>query len=99
MGKADLPKSFWGYALETVVFLLNRVPTKSVEVPLYEIWTNKKPYISHMKVWGCHAYVKQIVSDKLEAKSDKCLLIRPKDVTNSFLALLPKTFQSLTTTP
>ena len=37
MGKADLPKSFWGYALETFVFLLNKALTKSVEVPLYEI--------------------------------------------------------------
>ena len=28
-----------------------------------------------MKVWGCLAYVKRIVSDKLEVKSDKCLFI------------------------
>ena len=26
-----------------------------------------------MKVWGCPAYVKRIMSDKLEAKSDRCL--------------------------
>ena len=25
MGKEDLPKSFWGYALMTVVYILNRV--------------------------------------------------------------------------
>ena len=75
MGKADLPKSFWGYALETVVYILNRVPSKSVEVTPYEIWSNKKPYHSHMKVWGCPAYVKRIISDNLEAKSDKCLFV------------------------
>ena len=75
MGKADLPKSFWGYALETVVYILNRVPSKSVEVTPYEIWSNKKPYHSHMKVGGCPAYVKRIISDKLEAKSDKCLFV------------------------
>ena len=28
-----------------------------------------------MKVWGCPTYVKQTVSNKLEAKSDKCLFI------------------------
>ena len=28
-----------------------------------------------MKVWGCPTYVKQIVSDKLEAKSDKFLFV------------------------
>ena len=35
MGKEDLPKSFWGYALENVVYILNRVPSKSVEVTPY----------------------------------------------------------------
>ena len=61
MGKVDLPKSFWGYALETVVYILNRVPSKSVEVTPYEIWTNKRPYFSHMKIWGCPVYVKRTI--------------------------------------
>ena len=33
-----------------------------------------------MKVWGYPAYVKWILLDKLEAKSDKCLFVRyPKE--------------------
>ena len=75
MGKADLPKSFWGYELEIPIYILNIVPSKSIDVTPYEIWTNKKPYLSHMKVWGCPAYVKWILSDKLESKSDKCLFV------------------------
>ena len=74
MGNANLPKSFWSYALETAVYILNRVPSKSIDITPYEIWINKKPYLSHKKVWGYPAYVKRILSDKLEAKSDKCLL-------------------------
>ena len=74
MGNADLPKSFWGYALETTIYILNRIPPKLGDVTLYEIWTNKKPYLSHMKVWGCLAYVKRILSDKLEAKFDNVCL-------------------------
>ena len=31
MSITDLPLSFWGYALETVAFTLNRAPSKSVE--------------------------------------------------------------------
>ena len=31
MSHADLPISFWGYALETAAFTLNRVPTKKVQ--------------------------------------------------------------------
>ena len=58
-----------------LLFTFEQVSAKSVEVTPYEIWTNKKPYLSHMKVWGCHAYVKRKVSDKLEAKSDKYTFI------------------------
>ena len=63
------------YALETAVYVINRIPSKSVDVTPYEIWCNKKPILSHMKVWGCPAYVKRIVSDTLEDKSDKCLFV------------------------
>ena len=60
--------------------MLNKVQSKSVEVTPYEIWTNKKPYLSRMKVWGCPAYVKRTTSDKLEARFDKCLFIEyPKE--------------------
>jgi hypothetical protein len=39
MSQTDLLLSFWGYALETATFTLNRVSTKSVERTPYEIWT------------------------------------------------------------
>ena len=75
MNLAGLPKSFWGYALDTAVYLLNKVPSKSVNLTPYEIWSGKKPVLSHLKVWGCPAYVKRTMSDKLGAKSDKCLFV------------------------
>ena len=34
----DLPLSFWGYALETAAFTLNRAPYQSVEMTPYELW-------------------------------------------------------------
>ena len=43
MSLTDLPLSFWGYALETVAFMLNRAPSKSVEMTPYELWYGKKP--------------------------------------------------------
>ena len=73
MSQANLPISFWGYALETAVFTLNRVPTKSVEKAPYEMWTGKCPGLSLLKVWGCEAYVKRLMSDKLTPKSDKSM--------------------------
>src|SRR3954468_7438752 len=51
----NLPLSFWGYALETAAFTLNRAPSKSVETTPYELWFGKKPKLSFLKVLGCEA--------------------------------------------
>ena len=71
MSLTDLPLSFWGYALETAAFTLNRAPSKSVKTTPYELWFGKKPKLSFLKVWGCDAYVKKFLPDKLEPKSEK----------------------------
>ena len=42
MSLTDLPLSFWGYALETAAFTLNRAPPKSVETTPFELWFGKK---------------------------------------------------------
>jgi hypothetical protein len=75
MGQTFLPLSFWVYALETVMFTLNRAPTKSVERTPYEIWTGKHLRLSFLNVWGCEVYVKRLMSDKLTPKSDKCFFV------------------------
>ena len=62
MSLTNLPPSFWGYALETAAFTLNRAPSKSVETTPYELWFSKKPKLSFLKVWGCDAYVKKFSS-------------------------------------
>nr|GFB45483.1 retrotransposon protein, putative, Ty1-copia subclass [Tanacetum cinerariifolium] len=54
-----LPLSYWDYALESAVCILNMVPTKKVDKTPYEIWHGKAPNLSYLKVWGCEAYVKQ----------------------------------------
>ena len=43
MVHASLLISFWGDALLTAAYLLNRVPSKSVELTPYELWTRSKP--------------------------------------------------------
>jgi hypothetical protein len=75
MSQTDLLLSFGGYALETATFTLNRVPTKSVERTPYEIWIGEHPGLSFFKVWGCEAYVKRLMSDKLTPKLDTCFFV------------------------
>ena len=81
MSMVNLLISFWGYALETDAFLLNKVPTKSVDKTPYEIWHGKKPNLSYTRIWGCRTYVKHASSDKLGARSDKCKFVGyPKEI-------------------
>ena len=75
MSRTELPISFWGYALNSAILILNKVPSKSVQQTPYEIWTGKKPGFSFLKIWGCWAYVKRLEGTKLEPKSDKCLFV------------------------
>ena len=71
----DLSLSFWGYALETTPFTLNRAASKSVQTTPYELWFGKKPKVSFLKLWGCDTYAKRLQPDKLKPKSEKCVFI------------------------
>jgi hypothetical protein len=75
MSNATLPKSFWGYALETAARTINMVPSKSVEKTPYELWFGKVPNMSYLKIWGCEVFVKRSTSGKLDPKSDKCFFV------------------------
>ncbi|GJY53661.1 retrovirus-related pol polyprotein from transposon TNT 1-94 [Tanacetum coccineum] len=48
MNLTTLPKSFWGYALETAACILNMVLTKMVDSTPYEIWHGKSPKLSYL---------------------------------------------------
>ena len=57
----DLLISFWGYALEIVAYILNRVPSKSMPNTTYEIWRGKKLNLKYLKIWDCPTYIKKIL--------------------------------------
>ncbi len=80
MSFTDLPISLWGYALETALYILNKIPTKSVFSTPYEIWHGRQPSLKHVKVWGCLAFIKKLKIDKLETRSEKGRYVGyPKD--------------------
>lgn len=50
---------FWGEAVTTVVYLLNRAPTKSVtDATPYQAWCGRKPNVQHLRTFGFLAHVK-----------------------------------------
>nr|GEV45710.1 hypothetical protein [Tanacetum cinerariifolium] len=66
------------YAFETAARILNMVPTKKIKKTPYEVWHEKAPKLSYLKVWGCEALVKRYTltkPDKLEPRSIKCIFV------------------------
>lgn len=54
-----VPGRFWGEAVTTAVFILNRAPTKSLENKTpFEAWYGKKPAVHFFRTFGCVAHVK-----------------------------------------
>ena len=55
---SGLSQGFWGEAMLTACYLLNRVPNKRNRITPYELWTKKKPNLNYLRVWGCRAVVR-----------------------------------------
>jgi transposase InsO family protein len=52
---------FWGEAVVTTVYILNRSPTKALNGRMsYEAWHGRKPAVSHLRVFGCLAFGKEL---------------------------------------
>ena len=61
--------SFWEYALDTIAYLLNLVPSKSVPLTPTKIWKGHKPSLQHIHIEGCPSYVLKPKLDELETRS------------------------------
>jgi hypothetical protein len=52
---------FWGEAVVMVVYILNRSPTKALnDRTSYEAWHGHKPAVSHLRVFGCLTFGKEL---------------------------------------
>eukprot|EP00253_Pinus_taeda_P030532 PITA_30532 len=73
-----LGQEFWAEVVETACYLVNKSPSFALEDKTpQEVWTGKKPYISHLRVFGCDAYVHvpKEKRTKLDSKFEKCIFI------------------------
>ena len=76
---ASLPTRYWAEAVGTATYLRNRVVTSAIKegkTP-YEKWYERKPDVSHLRVFGCVAYahVPDCSRQKLDKKADKLRFI------------------------
>lgn len=72
-----VPLRFWTEATQYAVHILNQSPTAILgEVTPSEKWSNHKPSVEHLRVFGCLAYamVPYDKRTKLEEKSIMCVM-------------------------
>jgi hypothetical protein len=59
MKTAGMSGEFWGEVIMTVVYLLNRSPTRTLERKTpYEAWHSKRLGVHHLRTFGYVAYMK-----------------------------------------
>jgi hypothetical protein len=66
-----MPTVFWGEAVVTAVYILNSSPTKTLNSRTsYDAWHGRKPVVSHLRVFGCLAFAKELAHiSKLDDRS------------------------------
>ena len=78
LNEKNLPNYFWVEAVATTVYIMNRTPIATVHgMTLEEKFIGKKPNVSHLRVFGCIAYVHvpNEKRSKLNPKVEKCIFI------------------------
>ena len=84
---AKLPPSFWGHAIKLAAHIYNR--TQTARRSPWEAVTGRKPRITHMKVFGCTAYVHtpDKVRKKQDPKSRECTFVGYEPGDRNYLLL------------
>jgi Integrase core domain len=94
MKSMNMPAEFWGEAVATAVYILNRAPTKSlIGMTPYEAWYKRKPAVHHMRTFGYVAHVKEVKDHirKLAARSSPMVFIGYESGSKAYRVYDPST--------
>jgi hypothetical protein len=89
-----VPKLFWAEAANWTFYLLNRCPTHAVKnITPQEAWSGVKPFVQHLRVWGCvaHVHIPEAKRGKLDDKSFPCIMLGVSDESKGYRLFDPKT--------
>ena len=75
MSYSLLPIPFWGYSLQTAVYILNVAPSKSIQKTPLELWNGHKPSLRHFRIWWCPAHMLKGKTGKLEPHTEVCMFV------------------------
>jgi transposase InsO family protein len=95
----EIPAVFWGEAGVMAVYILNRSPTKALNSRTpYEAWHGRKSGVSHLQVFGCLAFGKELGHiGKLNDRSTLRVFIGYAEDSNAYCILDPGTQRVCTT--
>jgi hypothetical protein len=75
---AKLPSSFWTFACQVAVYLINRMPTPVLSYcSPFEMLFGTPPLLTHLKVFGysCFPLLRPYIQSKLQAKTTECVFL------------------------
>ena len=83
---------FWVLAMETAVYVRNRVHSRSVSGVPYELFWGKKAPLDHLRVFGCPAYVHVDASRrlKMQDKAVEGVFVGYDTESTAYLVWLPE---------
>ena len=93
MFHTNVPKRFWGDAVVSACYLINRIPTKVLQdISPFQVLNKIKPPIDHLRVFGCVCYVliPGEQRNKLEAKSVKGMFIGYTHAQKGYKCYIPE---------
>jgi hypothetical protein len=90
---------FWGEVVVTAIYILNCLPTKALNGKTsYEAWHGRRPVVSHLRVFGCLAFGKELVHiGKLDNRSTPGVFIGYMEGLKAYRILDPGTQRVRTT--
>ena len=89
LDNAMMGKKYWPYALRTAFYVKNRCLHAAINMTPFESFFGEKPDISHLRVFGCSAYMLSEHGKKLDAKATKGIMLGYSDHSKTYLIGYP----------
>lgn len=83
---ANLPKSYWGYAVLNAAYIRNRCISNVLDgKSAFEIVEGRKPDLEKLRVFGCvcYSHVPDEKRKKLDSKAEKCIFLGLSNVSKA----------------
>ena len=90
LAESGMEERFWAEAASTAVYLINRSPSSAIEFKIpEELWSGFKPSLSHLRRFGCSAYVHSVKS-KTSTRATKGYFVGYPQGTKGFRVWMPE---------